>query len=275
MILFAAGAGHHEPNAMDHVKDSLVWEIFPQLHIEFSAPWPFTKFHLLMIVAAVLVYLIYTGLAERIKDGKPARGVFWNLSEVFLTFIRDTVARPYISHHPDHHLPFLWTMFLFILFCNLLGMVPFLGSPTGAFSVTATLALIVYCYIHYCGIQENGLAHHFQAFAPHLDLPPALKIPITGLLFFIEFLGLIIKCFVLSVRLFANVFAGHMVLATIILFIYQARHLHPALFWAVTTGSVLGSVALSMLELFVALLQAYIFTFLTALFLGSVLHPEH
>jgi F-type H+-transporting ATPase subunit a len=106
-------------------------------------------------------------------------------------------------------------------------------------------------------------------------MPIFIKLPILLMLVPIEFVGLIIKCFVLSVRLFANMFAGHMVLATILIFIWQARHFDPALFWTVTVGSVLGSVALSLLELFVAFLQAFIFTFLTALFLGSILHPEH
>ena len=89
----------------------------------------------------------------------------------------------------------------------------------------------------------------------------------------IEIMGNFIKPFVLAVRLFANMFAGHMVLAFILLFIVMVRDSGPVLFWGVTGASVLGVTALSLLELFVAFLQAYIFTFLTALFLGSALHP--
>lgn len=274
MILFAA-TDHHEPSAMHHVMDTDHWEVFNFLEWRFHLPYPLTKFHILMVVAAAIVCLIYIPLARRIQDGGPPRGAWWNLVESLLTFVRDNIAKPYIPHHTDHYVPFLWTIFLFVLVCNLLGMIPFLGSPTASFAMTGTLALIVFGFIHFSGIHENGIKGHFFAFAPHLDMPIALKIPILLMLWPIEFLGLIIKCFVLSVRLFANMFAGHMVLATILLFIYQARFFNEPLFWTVTTSSVLGATALSMLELFVAFLQAFIFTFLTALFLGGVVHPEH
>jgi len=277
MLLFADSAVRHEPDAMHHVMDTYEWEIFsfngwtihlPEiLHI--------SKFTLLMFMAAGLICLIYIPLAKNIQAGGAPKGVFWNFFESLLTFIRDNVAKPYIPHHTDHYVPFLWTMFLFVLTCNLLGMFPFLGSPTASISMTGALAFIVFVYIHMSGIQENGLKGHFFAFVPQMELPIALKIPILLMLVPIEFVGLIIKCFVLSVRLFANMFAGHMVLATILIFIWQARNLDPTLFWTITAGSVLGSTALSLLELFVAFLQAFIFTFLTALFMGSILHPEH
>lgn len=295
MIPFAAGAAdgaaaHHEPDAMHHVMDTVDWVLFESLnwtmhfevvnvdipffgktiHLQF-----FTKFQLLMVLAAALICLIYIPLAKKIQTGAPPKGAWWNLFESLLAFIRDNVAKPYISHHPDHYVPFLWTMFLFVLMCNLLGMFPFLGSPTSSFPMTLALATIVFVFIHASGIKENGLKGHFFAFVPHLDLPLPLKLGILAMLVPIEIAGLAIKCFVLSVRLFANMFAGHMVLATVLIFIWQARNLDAGMFSTVTIASVLGATALSMLELFVAFLQAFIFTFLTALFLGSVLHPEH
>ena len=275
MLLFAASDAHHEPSAMHHVMDTLEWEFFNSLSKPLSLIWPFTKFHLLMLLAAIVICLIYIPLAKKIQTGRAPRGVFWNLFESLLTFIRDNIAKPYIPHHTDHYVPFLWTMFLFVLVCNLLGMLPFACSPTASFPMTLTLAGITFGYIHFSGIHENGLVGHLGAFAPHLDMPAALRFPILAILWPIEFVGLIIKCFVLAVRLFANMFAGHMVLATILIFIYQARNFDPTLFWTVTFGSVFGATALSLLELFVAFLQAFIFTFLTALFLGSTLHPEH
>jgi len=273
MLLFAAE--HHEPNAIHHVMDTVEWEVLNFLEWTIHLPWPFTKFTVLMIAAAAIVCLLYIPLGKKIQAGGPPKGLWWNLLESLLTFIRDNIAKPYIPHHTDHYVPFLWTTFLFVLACNLLGMVPFLGSPTASFPMTLTLAFIVFAFIHFSGIRENGVQGHLLAFAPHMDMPMAMKIPILMLMWPIEFFGLIIKCFVLSVRLFANMFAGHVVLATILLFIYQARNFNPALFWTVTVSSVLGATALSMLELFVAFLQAFIFTFLTALFLGSVTHPEH
>ena len=274
MLLFAATNGPHDPKPMEHVMDTYTWEIFPLYHIEFST-WPFSKFTVLMFLAAALICAIYIPLAKHIQQGGIPRGLFWNLFESILEFIRNNVAKPYISHHPDRYVPFLWTIFLFILVCNLLGMFPFLGSPTASIAVTGTLAAIVFCFMHLSGLRENGPKQHAMAFVPHLDMPLPLKIGILAMLVPIEVIGLVIRCFVLAVRLFANMFAGHMVLATIILFIYSARHLHPGLFWTITAGSVFGSIALSLLELFVAFLQAFIFTFLTALFLGSILHPEH
>lgn len=275
MILFAESAAHHEPNAMHHVMDTYDWEFFSGWSIPLPEALHLSKFHLLMLMAAGIICAIYIPLGQRIRPGSAPKGAFWNFFEALLTFIRDNVVKPYISHHADHYVPFLWTMFLFVLTCNLLGMFPFLGSPTANISMTGTLAFIVFVYIHMSGLMENGIQGHFFAFVPPMEMSIFIKLPILLMLVPIEFVGLIIKCFVLSVRLFANMFAGHMVLATILIFIWQARHFDPALFWTVTVSSVLGSVALNLLELFVAFLQAFIFTFLTALFLGSILHPEH
>lgn len=91
----------------------------------------------------------------------------------------------------------------------------------------------------------------------------------------IEIVGVLVKNMVLAVRLFANMFAGHMVLATILIFIYMAKELHPGMWSMITGASVFGILALSLLEIFVAFLQAFIFTFLTSLFMGMALHPQH
>jgi F-type H+-transporting ATPase subunit a len=125
-------------------------------------------------------------------------------------------------------------------------------------------------------IRRFGFKAYLLSFAPQLDMPWYMKAPILLMLWPIEFLGLMLKCFVLAVRLFANMFAGHMVLATILLFIPAMAYSGELLFWSVAGASTLGVLMLSFLELFVAFLQAYLFTFLTALFLGGVLeHAEH
>jgi len=186
-----------------------------------------------------------------------------------------------ISHAPAHvseadkYVPFLWTMFLLILVCNLLGLVPFGGSPTAAISVTIALAVIAFFVIHGAAIAKMGFGGYIKTQIPNLDLPLPIKIFVLLLLVPIEFLSHFIKAFVLAVRLFANILAGHMVLAVLMLFIVAVRDATPALFWGVTGVTVFGVIALSLLELFVAFLQAYIFTFLTALFLGAALNPDH
>jgi F-type H+-transporting ATPase subunit a len=273
-----------EASALDHVLDGYVWPIFHELHWQVSLPsferngepYGLSKYSILMMIAAALILWIYLPLAKKIETGDAPKGIFWNLFEAILTFVRDNIAKPYIGKDADKYVHFLWTIFLFVLFCNLLGMMPFMGSPTASFSVTSVLALSVFVFIHWSSIRAYGLWAHLCSFAPSLDLPIYMKIPILLMLWPIEFGGLMLKCFVLSVRLFANMFAGHIVLGTILLFIPLVRNTGWQLEVPVTTASVLGVVALSFLELFVAFLQAFLFAFLTALFLGGILeHAEH
>jgi F-type H+-transporting ATPase subunit a len=194
------------------------------------------------------------------------------------------VAAAHGEHHEaDKYVPFLWTLFLFILTCNLLGMLPMMGSPTASIWVTGGLAFISMVMMHGCVIFKHGIGAYVKALWPTLEMPPGVVFKIMGfmitaLLAVIEFVGNFIKTGVLAVRLFANMFAGHLVLANIMFFIYVVGNAFgPGGLWGgVTIASVLGVVALSLLELFVAFLQAYIFTFLTALFMGMALeHAGH
>lgn len=267
----------HSP--LDHVIDSDHWVIFESLGWEFHIPHvgnvTITKYMLLELLAAALIILIFVPIARRAKDGEPPKGIFWNMFETLLTFIRDQVAKPCIGHDYDKFVPFLWTLFLFILFCNLLGMFPFLGSPTASISVTAGLAIIALVMIHGAAIAEMGVAHYLKSYVPHIHVPFGMGYFLIPMIVVIEAIGHLIKAFVLAVRLFANMFAGHTVLAMILLFIVMAREASLFISVPITIGSVLGVTALSLLELFVAFLQAYIFVFLTALFIGSTLHPAH
>ena len=190
--------------------------------------------------------------------------------------MRNEIARPSLGEHDaDKYVPFLWTMFLFILFNNLLGMIPFGGSATASVYVTGALALCVFFAIHGSAVAKMGFVHYLESMWPHIDVPFPMGIFIKPLVFIIEIVGICVRNAVLAVRLFANMFAGHMVLAMILLFIKMAANVHPGLWATITIGSVLGIVALSLLEIFVAFLQAYIFTFLTSLFMGMALHPQH
>src|SRR5262249_7287192 len=158
---------------------------------------------------------------------------------------------------------YLWTTFLFILFCNLFGMIPFLGSPTASIMVTGALAVVTFLFIHGNAMAQMGVKGYFKSYVPHLDLPIPLNYIIPGMSAGIDVLGTLIKAFVLAVRLFANMFAGHVVLAFILFFIVMVKNQGPLLFWGVTFSSVIGVTLLSLLELFVAFLQAFVFTFLT------------
>jgi F-type H+-transporting ATPase subunit a len=232
-----------------------------------------TKFMVIELLAAILIFIFFVALARALKGGAIPRGRFRNMLEAILLFFRDKVARPAIGHHDaDRFVPFLWTLFFFILACNLFGMIPWMGSPTGSLAVTATLAAITFLAVIGSGMQKLGVGGFWKAQVPHMDLPPVLKFFLMPMIFAIEVFGLFVKHGVLAVRLLANMMAGHVVLAVILAFI--AASAQSLWWWGVMPASVLGAVALSMLELFVAFLQAYIFTFLAALFIGMAVHPH-
>jgi F-type H+-transporting ATPase subunit a len=298
---------------IDHVKDEVgEWTIFthifggfniPLFHLEvFGYHFRLTKFMLLELLAAGLIIGIFVPLARRAAKSAVPTGPWWNAFESLLTFIRDEVARPNLSggdhahdehghghdaehgrdghHHPevnpaDKYVPFLWTLFLFILFCNLLGMIPLMGSPTASIWVTGALAVCSFAMMHGVAIARMGPIRYLKSLWPAIEVPLVIGIFLKPAIFLIEVFGTVIKSGVLAVRLFANMFAGHMVLATILLFIRMAAHVDYGLWAGISLASVLGIVALSLLEIFVAFLQAYIFTFLTALFMGIALHPQH
>jgi F-type H+-transporting ATPase subunit a len=274
-----APAHEHEPDAIEHVTDTTDWDFFEAFHVHWQLPSIFgfqiTKFMILELIAAGAICAIYIPLARRLEGGDPPRGAWDNVFESFLTFIRNEVARPNLGDDADRFVPLLWTLFLYILFNNLLGMFPFGGSPTASIFVTGAMALIVFFAIHGGAAVKMGLGHYLATFWPHVDVPFPLNLFIVPLLAVIELIGILVRNAVLAVRLFANMFAGHMVLATILIFIYAARNTSTGLWCVITLSSVLGILALSLLELFIAFLQAYIFVFLASLFIGLAMHPEH
>jgi F-type H+-transporting ATPase subunit a len=281
-------AAEHGHSPLSHVVDQRTlelpfwrhpygWEIhLPVIHL----PWlggrvleiPITRFMVTELIAAILMLIILPIVARHMTREHVARGWFHNMFEAMFLFIRDQVARPAIGGHgADAFLPFLWTIFFFILFNNLLGLIPGMASATGNINVTGVLALMTLGTVILAGMREMGALGFWVGIVPHLDVPWWLKPPLWGLMFVIEVAGLLIRHVVLAVRLFANMFAGHVVLAVILGFILMARGF---LFYPVMAASVGGVILLSLLELFVAFLQAYIFTFLSALFIGSAVHPH-
>ena len=227
------------------------------------------------LMAAVLVAMVVIPLARHAARQHVTRGPFMNVFEAMVLFIRDQVARPAIGGHgADAFLPYLWTVFFFVLFNNLLGLIPGMASATGNINVTGVLALMTLATVLIAGMREMGVVGFWVGIVPHMDVPGWLKPFLWGLMFVIEVAGLLIRHVVLAVRLFANMLAGHIVLSVILGFILMAAHLAPALWASVTAASVLGVIVLSLLELFVAFLQAYIFAFLSALFIGSAVHPH-
>lgn len=227
-----------------------------------------TKFMALELVAVVILLLLCPMLAWGIRRRGYAKGPIANAFEGLCNFIRTEVAIPAIGEHDAHRfLPFLWSVFFFILTCNMLGMLPWMGSPTGSISVTAGLALCAAVVIHGSGLMAFGPGGYVASLVPHV---PAMLYP---LMFVIEVVGHMIKPIILAVRLFINMLAGHTVLFVIMSFIAMIGP--QPLYFVVAPASLFGVTMLSLLELLVAFLQAFVFTFLTAIFIGAAVHPHH
>jgi F-type H+-transporting ATPase subunit a len=272
----------HGDSPLGHVLDHHTLELpswqFPyvwEIELPRISGLQITQFMVTEVIAAVLVAAVLIPLSRHVARQHVTRGWFMNLFEAIVLFIRDQVARPAIGGHgADAFLPYLWTVFFFVLFNNLLGLIPGMASATGNINVTGVLALMTLGMVLLAGMREMGAVGFWVGIVPHMDVPPVMKLFLWPLMFVIEVAGLLIRHFVLAVRLFANMLAGHIVLTVILGFILMARELTPALWASVTAASVLGVIALSLLELFVAFLQAYIFAFLSALFIGSAVHPH-
>ena len=268
---FISKSGHIEiPNPMGFTKET------PMIGTK-DSPVKFvgqpTKFMVLELGAAIIIALVFIWLAKKVKGGGSPKGKIWNMLESMVLFVRDDIARPAIGKtEADQYLPFLLTLFFFVLVLNLFGMIPFLGSATAALAVTAVLAIVTFAVVLRAGMKKMGVVGFLKAQVPHMDLPGPLGMVLIGGIWLIEIFGLFVKHFVLAIRLFANMFAGHLVLAVFLAFIGVTWS--TALIYGVAPVVVLASIALSVLELFVAFLQAYVFTFLAALFIGSALHPH-
>ena len=213
---------------------------------------------MMWIASSLLVVLLSIATRQR---GEVPRGLR-NLIEPVLFFIRDELVIPNMGQEGMRYLPFLWTLFLFILMCNLIGLVPGGATATANISVTAALALVSFCVTHFAGLRQNRV-HYITKFVPPVPLW------LFPLMLVVELIGLVAKPFALAIRLWANMNGGHIVLLVIMGFIFLFKN------WIAVGISIPTSVALMLLELFVALLQAYVFTFLTAVFMGIALHPEH
>ena len=241
---------------LHHVLDAKILNI-KILGIDFSI----TKHVLMMWIAAALVVFVfrYAFREQRIIPSGVA-----NLLEAMIVFLRDEVVLPNMGEEGRHYLPYLLTVFFFVLFCNLLGLIPFAATATGNVSVTAALAIMSLIMIQVAGIREHGTKHHLQNLIPH-----GIPVWLLPIMIPVEIMGQFTKPFALCIRLFANMTAGHIVILSFLSMIFILKSL-----W-VSPISVFFALFISLLELFVAFLQAYIFTMLTSLFIGMSIHPQH
>lgn len=231
-----------------------------------------TKLVVMLWIAAAITVLMLVGAArahtKRSAQGLPPKGLAGAMEAVIL-YMRNEVILPNVGHHGEGFVPYLLTLFFFILIANLLGLVPYMATATGNISVTATLAILTFIVIEVAGMRALGKGYiNTIIFWPH-DMPNYMRVPLALILSPVELMSKFTKPFALAVRLFANMTAGHIVVLALIglVFTFQSFLLAPA--------PLAMAVAIMLLELMVAFIQAFIFTLLSSVFIGLVRESAH
>ncbi len=265
-------AGAEEESAaaviMHHVTDQPIFGL-PSKHL------------LSFVLAALIVVAIARAAVRSYRGGRIPRGI-GALVEMLVLFVRDDIAEPSIGHGDGRRVtPLLCSFFFFILVAALLGLIPFPGYHAGKWSFQATtstanitvtmgLALVSFAAQQWAGIARYGVVRHFRNL-----IPPGVPWPMLPIIVPVEIIGMFTKPFALMVRLFANMLAGHMVVTTLILLIAIVARLHWLGGVAMAPVSIGLSVFILLLEILVAFVQAFIFTLLSAIFIGLYAHPSH
>jgi len=231
-----------------------------------------TKHVVMLWIAALLCSITLLSAAawhrRHLNDPAAPRGFAAGM-EAMVLYLRQTVVLPNVGPHGDSYTPFILTLFFFILFANLLGLVPYGSTATGNVSVTAALAIISFVVIEVSGMISLGKKYWSTIFYWNHDLPIAIRIPLFLIMTPIEIVSKLTKPFALTIRLFANMTAGHVVLLVLISLIFTFHS------YAIAVAPVALGVAISLLELFVSFLQAFVFALLTAVFIGQIRQAAH
>lgn len=242
---------------MHHVEDSHTW-VLPFVKIPLG---PVVTLHMVMLLIGVGFLFLLFGVLYRKHDEVP-RGLT-NALESLILFIRDQIAIPNLGDEDGRKMtPLFCSMFFYILILNLMGLIPLFAGATANIAVTGGLALVTLSFMIFGTIYLNGVSGFMSALIPH-----GVPWPVLLLLVPIEFIGLFIKAVALTIRLFANMMAGHIVILSLIGLV--------AVYGLAASPALAMAVAIYLLKVFVALLQAYIFTLLSAIFIGQMVHPAH
>lgn len=241
---------------MAHILDH------PVFHLEvFGFDLSITKHVLMMwIVSAVLI----VALTAAFRRPKLVPHGLANFFEMIIEYLEQDVMKPYLGSHSRHYAPYLLSAFFFVLLCNLLGLIPGAATATGNISVTAAMALLTFCMVQIAGIKNHGLVGYFKGL-----IPPGLPIFILPIMVPVEIISLCTKHFALAIRLFANMIAGHVVIMAFLLIVFTFKSY---VIGVVTMGGILF---VSLLEVLIGLIQAYIFTILSSVFIGMAVHQDH
>lgn len=244
---------------MHHVQNSNEW------HLPFLPPIPIhpwiTLHGLMVIIWSIAMVWIFCFLYK--KTASVPTGLT-NALEIIVLFIRDQISIPFLGEKDGTRMtPLFCTFFFFILGLNVMGLIPAFATATSNVSVTAALALVTFCFMVFGCIYKNGILGFLKAF-----VPPGVPIPVLFILVPIEFLGIFIKTFALTIRLFANMLAGHIVILAMLGLVVMLGYFF-------VLPAVVLATCVSLLEVLVVVLQAFIFTLLSAIFIGQMYHPQH
>ena len=265
--------GSYTSVAVSHGKEYIIEKPATLLNIG-SATWfdfSLSKNIISMLVATLLLFVVFNAVAKSYKsrDGQAPKGIQSFVEPIF-TFIRDEVMIPSIGPKYERFMPFVMSLFFFILFSNLFGLIPFLGGAniTGNIATTLALALMTFLVVNF-----SGNKHYWQ----HIFWMPGTPKWVRFLLAPIEFLGIFIKPFTLLIRLFANITAGHILVLVLIGLIFILGKNGESIGGAIGGGAIglLFAFFINILELFVAFLQAFIFALLSSLYIGSAVVDHH
>jgi len=227
-----------------------------------------TNHTIMELMAGIVAFMIFYSVARMGSRRDRPRGAFHNAFEAVVLFVRDEMVYKVMHReHADRLMPLFLTFFIFILFCNLLGLVPIPtvgGTATGNIAVTAALAVVTLFMMIYGGMTILGPVAFWKGLVPH-GLPKWM----VPFIFTIEVLGLIIKPFALTIRLFANMIAGHLVILSFfgLVFFFES--------YIIMMPALLLAVFITLLEVLVCFLQAYVFTYLSIIFVSMAIQPEH
>lgn len=234
-----------------------------------------TNFVVIICLGALLTFLFLVGAARAVNV--TGTGRFPNLVEAMLDFVRENIAEAFMGEHGAKWFPFVATIFFFILFNNLLGLVPipsYFHAGTSNLNVTAVLAIVVFLVVQAVAVKQHGLKYYVGLLFPK-TAPAWLRFTLMP---FIELIGVFARPFSLAIRLFANMTAGHQIIVVLLTgeLIGVTYLLRQGFFMKLLSPlPLIGVIVMGGFEIFVAFIQAFIFALLTALYLGEALEESH
>lgn len=236
---------------------------FPPVHIGgMTIDFSFTKSLFMMLLASIILIAVLTRAASINTRNRVPKGV-GNLIEILIIFVRDQIVVPNMGKEGVKMLPFFLTLFFFIMFANLLGLFPFMVQPTKNINVTTALALITFGVTQVQGMKKNGVGNYLKNL-----VPPGVPVFVLPIMIIVEFIGLFTKPFSLLMRLFANIVAGSIIILSLIGLIFILEYVGVVI-------AVPFTLFIYCLELFIAVLQAYIFTMLSTIYINMAIHQDH